>query len=94
MHEVSVSHTHTHTTTTHHNLEDSSGRVISLLQRPLRESTQHPQQTDMPPVGFEPTISASELAQNYALERAATATGGYNMYTKNYLRPKIKRFAK
>jgi len=26
----------------------------------------------MPPVGFEPTISASELPQTYALDRAAT----------------------
>jgi hypothetical protein len=29
----------------------------------------------MPPVGFEPTISAGERPQTYALERAATATG-------------------
>jgi len=26
----------------------------------------------MPPVGFEPTISAGELPQNYALDRAGT----------------------
>ena len=29
----------------------------------------------MPPVGFEPTISAGELPQTYALDRAATRTG-------------------
>ena len=29
----------------------------------------------MPPVGFEPTISAGERPQTYALERAATGTG-------------------
>ena len=29
----------------------------------------------MPPVGFEPTISAGERRQTYALERAATGTG-------------------
>ena len=29
----------------------------------------------MPPVGFEPTISASERRQKYALDRAATGTG-------------------
>ena len=29
----------------------------------------------MPPVGFEPTISAGERPQNYALDRAAAATG-------------------
>jgi len=30
----------------------------------------------MPPVGFEPTISAGERPQTYAVDRAATATGG------------------
>jgi len=29
----------------------------------------------MPPVGFEPTISAEELPQNHPLDRAATETG-------------------
>ena len=29
----------------------------------------------MPPVGFEPTISAGERTQTFALERAATGTG-------------------
>ena len=29
----------------------------------------------MPPVGFEPTISAGERPQSYALDRAATVTG-------------------
>ena len=29
----------------------------------------------MPPVGFEPTISAGERSQNYALDHAATGTG-------------------
>ena len=29
----------------------------------------------MPPVGFEPTISARERPQTYALKRAATGTG-------------------
>ena len=28
----------------------------------------------MPPVGFEPKISAGERPQNYALDRAATGT--------------------
>ena len=31
----------------------------------------------MPPVGFEPTISAGEQPQTYALHRAATGTGIY-----------------
>ena len=29
----------------------------------------------MPPVGFEPMISAGELPQTYALDRVATGTG-------------------
>ena len=31
----------------------------------------------MPPVGFEPTISAGERPQTYALDRAATGTGDF-----------------
>ena len=31
----------------------------------------------MPPVGFEPTISAGERLQTYALDRAATGTGNF-----------------
>ena len=33
----------------------------------------------MPPVGFEPTISAGERPQTYALDRAATGTGAYHL---------------
>ena len=32
----------------------------------------------MPPVGFEPTISAGERPQTYALDSAATGTGWDN----------------
>ena len=35
----------------------------------------HNRQTSMPPVGFEPTISADERPQTYALDRAVTGTG-------------------
>ena len=31
----------------------------------------------MPPVGFEPTISAGERPKTYALDRAATGTGDH-----------------
>ena len=34
----------------------------------------------MPPVGFEPTISASERPQTYALDRAATGIGSKTSY--------------
>jgi len=50
--------------------------MISLSQRPLPDNTQHSQQTNIhAPVGFEPTISAGERPQTYALDRAATGTG-------------------
>ena len=35
----------------------------------------------MPPVGFEPTISAGERPQTNALDRAATGTGKEASYT-------------
>ena len=38
----------------------------------------------MPPVGFEPTISAGERPQTYALDRAATGMGGEIMYSARY----------
>ena len=71
IHKVSRSHT------THHSRWDSSVRVISPSQRPLPDNTHktHNRQTAMPPVGFEPTISAGEWPQTYALDRAATGTG-------------------
>ena len=37
----------------------------------------HNRQTSMPPVGFEPTISAGERPQTYELDRAATGTSKY-----------------
>jgi hypothetical protein len=46
---LTVLHDHTQT---HHTLEDSSGRVISWTQRPLRDKTQHSQQTDHTPGGI------------------------------------------
>ena len=45
----------------------------------------HNRQTSMPPVGFEPTISASERPQTYALDRAATGIGNKAYYANRYL---------
>ena len=49
----------------------------SVSRRDLYLTTHnaHYRQTSMPPVGFEPTISAVERPQTYALDRAATGTG-------------------
>ena len=44
------------------------------------------QQRSLPPAGFEPTISASERLQTYALDRAATWTGNAELYCSNYKR--------
>ena len=38
----------------------------------------------MPPVGFEPIISAGEQPQTYALDRAPTGTGNSILYTDMY----------
>jgi len=35
----------------------------------------HSRETSMPPVGFEPSVSAGEWPQTYALDRAATGIG-------------------
>jgi len=39
----------------------------------------------MPPVGFEPTIPASERPQTYALDPAATGTGYFYLYSSEML---------
>ena len=70
IHEVSGSHI-----TTHHSRQDSSGRVISPSQGPDNTHNTQNRQTSVPPVGFEPTISAGERPQTNALHLAATETG-------------------
>jgi len=44
----------------------------------------------MPPVGFEPTISAGERLQTYALDRVATGTGELPCY-RDYSRDNRKQ---
>jgi len=41
----------------------------------------HNRQTPMPPVGFEPTVSAGERPQTYAMDRADTGTGQTESYS-------------
>jgi len=76
-------------TTTQHSQQDSSGWVISSSQRPLLDSTQHSRQTSMPLVGFEPSISASELPHTYTLECAVNGINpfmylGFHNYSAIY----------
>jgi len=60
----------------------SSGRVINPSQRPLPDNT-HNRQTSMPPVGFEPTISASVRPQTHALDSAANGIGTMRLHCIN-----------
>ena len=69
-----LDHTQRRTTVGRTPLDDRSGRRRDLY---LTTHNTHNRQTSMPPVGFEPTISAGGRPQNYALDRAATGTGVY-----------------
>ena len=53
-------------------LDEWSARRKDLY---LTTHNTHNRQTSLPPVGFEPTISADERPKTYALDRAATGTG-------------------
>ena len=55
-------------------LDEWSARRKDLY---LTTHNTHNRQSSMPPVGFEPTISAGEWPQTYALDRVATGTGIY-----------------
>ena len=72
---------------------DHTQRRITVGRTPLDEwsarrrdlyLTTHNTQTSMPPVGFEPTISAGERPQTYALDRAATGTGHVYISLTNF----------
>ena len=67
-----LDHTQRHTTVGRTPLDEWSARRRDLY---LTTHNIHNRQTSMPPVGFEPTVSAGERPQNYALDRAATGTG-------------------
>ena len=58
-------------------LDEWSARRRNLY---LTTHNTHNRQTSMPPVGFEPTISAGERPQTYALDRVATEIGIYEYY--------------
>ena len=65
-------HTQRRTTVGRTPLDERSVRRIDLY---LTKHNTHNRQTSMPPVGFEPTISAGERPHTYALDRAAIGTG-------------------
>ena len=67
-------HTQWRTTVGRTPLDEWSARRRDLY---LTTHNTHNRQTSMPPAGFEPTISAGERPQTYALDRTATETGIY-----------------
>ena len=60
-----------------HNHAPQSVGLLWTSDRPVAKTStlRHKTQTSMSPVGFEPTISAGEQPQTYALHRSATGTG-------------------
>jgi hypothetical protein len=62
-------------------LDEWSARRRDLY---LTSHSTHNRQISIPPVGFEPTISAGERPQTYALDRAATETGNSVIRQCNY----------
>ena len=73
-----LDHTQRRTTVGRTPLDKWSARRRDLC---LTTHNTHNRQISMPPVGFEPTISAVERPQTYDLDRAATGTSKTN--TKN-----------
>ena len=67
-----LDHTQRRTTVSRTPLEEWSARRRDLY---LTTHDTRNRLTSMPPVGFEPTISAGERPQTHALDRAATGTG-------------------
>ena len=74
-----LDHTQRRTTVGRTPLDEWSARRRDLY---LTTHNTHNRQTSMPPVGFEPTISAGERPQTYALDCAATGTGIFNYIEK------------
>ena len=66
-----LDHTQQRTTVGRTSLDKWSARRRDLY---LTTHNTHNRQTSMPPVGFEPTISAGERPQTFALDRTATGT--------------------
>ena len=98
-----LDHTQRCTTVGRTPLDERSARHRALY---LTTHNNHNRQTSMPPVGFEPTISAGERPQTHASDRAATGTsrvaefkskkmntksGNYRGADKSLARPRRKQ---
>jgi hypothetical protein len=82
-----IAHTQQRTTVDRTPLDKWSARRRDLY---LRIHNTHRGQTSMPSAEFEPTFSAGERAQTYALDCAATGTGNMR-YINDYLRASLNR---
>ena len=67
-----LDHTQRRSTVDRTPLDEGSARRRDIY---LTTHNTHSMHTSLPPVGFEPTISAGERPQTYALDRTATGTG-------------------
>jgi hypothetical protein len=72
-----LDHTQRRTTVGRTPLDEWSARRRDLY---LTTHNTHSRQTSMPPVGFNPTISAGERPQTYVLDRAATGSSNKMHY--------------
>jgi len=72
-----LDHTQRRTTVGRTPLDEWSVRCRDLY---FTTHTTHNRQISMPPMGFEPTISAGQRPQTHALDRAATRTVYYKIY--------------
>ena len=72
-----LDHTQRLTTLSRTSLDEGSARRRDLY---LTTHNTHNKQTSVPPVGFEPIISAGERQETYALDRAATGTVFHNLW--------------
>jgi len=78
---IFLDHTQRRTTVSRTLLDESLARRRDLC---MTTHNPHNRQISMPPVGFESTISAGERPQTYALDRAATGTGLYSIYSFHF----------
>jgi hypothetical protein len=83
-----LDHTQRRTTVCGTPLEEWSARRRDLY---LTTHNTHNKQASMPPVGFEPRISAGERPQTYASDRAATGIGIYHRQINLLFHCKIKK---
>ena len=74
-----LDHTQRHTTVCRTLLDEWSARRRDL-NLTTHNTYEYNRQTSMPPVGFEPLISAGKRPQTYALDRAATGTGSFHIH--------------